>query len=91
MGGAQMWQVDGSVEYEWTQSAENDALPIPNPLNTAPDSTADFLSALVYLFLTQDTSVQGSALATLSALVADAADRSLFLLNGAAPSPSHDN
>ncbi len=75
-------QVDGSVEYEWTQAATDGALAVPNPLDTAPDNTLQGLTALIYNLLTQDTSQQGSALNTLSGLVADSADRSLFLLNG---------
>lgn len=79
-----MWwlQVDGSVEYEWTQSAADGALAVPNPLDTAPDNTLDALSALIFNLLTQDTAQQGSALDTLAGLVANATDRTLFLLNG---------
>ena len=80
-----MWhdaQVDGSVGYEWTQAATDGALAVPNPLDTAPDNTLDGLSALIFNLLTQDTAQQGSALNTLAGLVADSADRSLFLLNG---------
>ncbi|BDA47385.1 probable inactive purple acid phosphatase 27 [Coccomyxa sp. Obi] len=75
-------QVDGSTEYEWTQSATDGALAVPNPLDTAPDNTLDSLTALIYNLLTQDTEQQGSALNTLASLVSDSADRTLFLLNG---------
>ena len=75
-------QVDGSVGYEWTQAATDGALAVPNPLDTAPDNTLEGLSALIFNLLTQDTAQQGSALNTLAGLVADSADRSLFLLNG---------
>lgn len=75
-------QVDGSTEYEWTQSAVDGALAIPNPLAVAPDNTLEGLTALIYNLLTQDTEQQGSALNTLAGLVSDSADRTLFLLNG---------
>lgn len=75
-------QVDGSFEYEYTQQPTNPALPLANPQDFGPTYTAQELSALVYNVLTQDNSQQGSALATLQALVADSADRHLFLLNG---------
>jgi hypothetical protein len=39
-------------------------------------------SALIYNVLTDDNAQQGSALYTLSSLVANSAGRSLFLLNG---------
>ena len=75
-------QVDGSFEYEYTQQPTNAALPLANPQDFGPTYTAQELQALVYNVLTQDNSQQGSALATLQGLVANSADRHLFLLNG---------
>lgn len=75
-------QVDGSIEYEYTQQPTNAALPLANPQDFGPDFTAQQLQALIYNVLTQDTSQQGSALNTLQGLVASSPDVSLFLLNG---------